>query len=407
MWMTGLGEWTVMGMAQIYPVVTLGAPGRSESPLNRSAFYPTQSAAMINFESPDSRFSFRVTPNFEGLTLPEGETTFGGWGEGYIDKRHPHTLIHEAMFSFNLWDGAGGGLSLSAGKGFAPYGTDDPMARPVLKYPTNHHLSQILERWTMNLVYLRGGSSIEAGLFGGTEPEGPYDFSNITPFGDSFSFRLTQRFGRGIGPMAEWEVSGSYARVRETHDGRSEVTNLVNTAVRHASQNRFGTVYALAEASRGEPEHQGSYFSILAEAAVAARAHRPYYRVEHATRPEYPREAADGDRFFRYDHEDHAIGATRWLINSFGYEYDLGGYPFISRPFVEVQHHRVRPERGGIRPDDLFGTSNFWSVSFGVRLFLGGSPMRMGAYGVLDPMTVAHRSAEPRPEAPHHHAPRH
>jgi len=72
------------------------------------------------------------------------------------------------------WDVGGGALSLSAGKGFAPYGTCDPMARPGLKYPTNHHLSQVLERWTANASWLRGGWSLEAGLFGGQEPEGVY-----------------------------------------------------------------------------------------------------------------------------------------------------------------------------------------------------------------------------------------
>ena len=33
--------------------------------------------------------------------------------------------------------------SLSAGKGFAPFGTDDPMSRPIFRYPVNHHLAQI------------------------------------------------------------------------------------------------------------------------------------------------------------------------------------------------------------------------------------------------------------------------
>ena len=33
----------------------------------------------------------------EGITQPEGELTFGGWGEGYEDKRHPHTLVHEQL----------------------------------------------------------------------------------------------------------------------------------------------------------------------------------------------------------------------------------------------------------------------------------------------------------------------
>ena len=71
------------------------------------------------------------------------------WGEGFIDRRHPHTYLHELMFSFDdllgKVDGAAR-LSLAAGKGFAPFGTDDPMVRPVLRYPVNHHLAQILER---------------------------------------------------------------------------------------------------------------------------------------------------------------------------------------------------------------------------------------------------------------------
>jgi hypothetical protein len=143
MWMQPLGGgWNVMGMAQVIPVVTAGAPGQSASPLSRTNFYATQPAAMINLESPGSRWVFRFTPNFEGLTIPDGESTFGGWGEGFIDSRHPHTLLHEMMLSFNVWNPDGVSGSISAGKGFAPYGTDDPMARPVLKYPTNHHLSR-------------------------------------------------------------------------------------------------------------------------------------------------------------------------------------------------------------------------------------------------------------------------
>jgi len=39
------------------------------------------------------------------------------------------------------------GVSLAAGKGFVPFGTDDPMTRPFAAYPVNHHLAQILERY--------------------------------------------------------------------------------------------------------------------------------------------------------------------------------------------------------------------------------------------------------------------
>jgi hypothetical protein len=33
-----------------------------------------------------------------------------------------------------------------------------------------------------------------------------------------------------------------------------------------------------------------------------------------------------------------------------------------------------------------FGDDRFWSLSAGFKLFLGGDAMRMGSYGVLDPM---------------------
>src|SRR5690606_34980716 len=116
------------------------------TPPDETGLYLTQLAVMFNVESPASRVVLRSTLNLEGLTQSDGELTFGAWGEGFLDKRHPHTLVHELMLSANLWRFGGGSLSVSVGKGFAPYGTDDPMSRPVAKYPTNHHLSQILER---------------------------------------------------------------------------------------------------------------------------------------------------------------------------------------------------------------------------------------------------------------------
>lgn len=390
------GGWHLMGMAQVYPIVTAGAPFSDDSPLHETEFYATQPAAMVNLESPGSQVVLRTTLNFEGVTQEEGELTFGGWGEGFIDKRHPHTLLHELMLSANLWNAPGGAVSVSAGKGFAPYGTDDPMSRPVVKYPTNHHLSQLLERWMVSGVYLhRSGFSVEAGVFGGAEPEGPYDLSNIRSFGDSWSARVTQRFGEGFGPLAAWEVSGSYADVAEAHGEEKERTRLMNGAVRHAGRYGFGGLYALVEASRSEPEEEDGYFALLGETLLEHGPHQPYYRVEYATRPEYEREGAPGtEDFFRYDHDAHPAGATRWLINSLGYAYELTGYPISARPFVEVQHNWVRPERGGpeFAPEALFGTDSFWSVSAGFRIFFGGDPMRMGTYGVLDHMTAMHRT---------------
>jgi hypothetical protein len=358
---------------------------------------------MINIASPSSRIVLRTTLNFEAWTQRDGELTFGGWGEGFIDSRHPHTFVHEAMLSANWWDVGGGALSLSAGKGFAPYGTDDPMARPAVKFPTNHHLSQVLERWTVNAAYLKSGWSLEAGLFGGGEPTGPHDFSNIESFGDSWSARVAKRFGGDAGPSAAWELSASYASIEEEHHGDALVTRLYNTSVRHAQPYSFGTLYALVEGSKSDPESTKGYYSVLGEASLSTGSqsrHQPYFRVEYATRPEFERLGPPGTpEFFRYDHDaHHELGATRWLITTIGYSYETSGLPVSVRPYVELQQNRVRGERGNIDPRNLYGSRDFWGLSAGARIYLGGGPMRMGSYGALDPMTAGMRpraSAKP------------
>ncbi|HEU0016261.1 MAG TPA: hypothetical protein VFQ45_21460 [Longimicrobium sp.] len=389
------GGWNLMGMAQVFALGTRGAPGLDASPLAQTEAYLTQPVVMANLESPGQAFTLRATLDFEALTMPDGELTYGGWGEGFIDKRHPHTLVHELMLSANLWRAAGGSLSVSAGKGFAPYGTDDPMSRPAAKYPTNHHLSQALERWTLNAVYLRGPWSVEAGLFAGAEPEGPYDMSNYRGFGDSYAARVIRRFG-GTGTLAHFELSGSYAMISGRHGGHHEHTTLTNAYFRHQGGHGRLTLYNLVEASRSEPhgEDQG-YYSVLGETLAALGPHAPYARVEYSTRPEFAREApTGGDGFFRYDHDAEPVGATRWLITTLGYGLRTSRFPAGSLPFVELQHHRVRGERGAVDPALLFGDDSFWSLTAGVRLFLGSSgPMRMGSYGVLDDMTWMHRAA--------------
>lgn len=92
-----------------------------------------------------------------------------------------------------------------------------------------------------------------------------------------------------------------------------------------------------------------------------------------------------------------------------GISQTVGELPASFRPFLELSHNRVWHERGPahLQPDQLFGESSFWSVTVGARLFLGGGPMRMGTYGVLDDMTAGMR-AVPEPHSPgdhddHHH----
>jgi hypothetical protein len=389
MFMRQLGRgWHVMGMAQVYPIVTAGFGSDANAAIRTTELYLTQPVLMANLEGPASRVVLRTTLNFEGLTQDDGELTFGAWGEGFLDKRHPHTLLHEAMLSVNFWDVAGGALSLSAGKGFAPFGTDDPMARPVAKFPTNHHLSQILERFLVGAAYRRSGWSVETAVFGGTEPAGPYDFSNIESFPNSWSARIARRFGGG-GLLAEWEVSASYGHVVEEHDDDERTSRLLNGYVRHDRVHRFGHLYGLVEASLSEPAgEEDGYWSVLGEAQLRRGLHQPYLRLELATRPEYARAGAPGAAaFHRYDHAAEPIAATRWFIASAGYNYLLTRLPVSARPFLELQFNNVVHERGDVAARELFGTIDFFSFTGGVRLYFGGGPMRMGSYGVLDSMT--------------------
>lgn len=395
-------RWSVHWMAQVFPVVTAGEPFGRETHLTRREAYLTQPAIMANLASPGGRLVLRTTLDFEQFSQPDGEFTFGGWGEGFIDKRHPHTLVHELMLSANTLDTELGSFSLSAGKGFAPYGTEDPMGRPVVKYPTNHHLSQILERWTVNATWLhRSGWSLEAGVFGGNEPQDAYDFSNIESFGNSWSARLAKRFGAGA-----WETSVSYASVTEEHGAAEETTQLVNGAIRYAGKVGGSRLYTLLEGSLSDPDEGEGFWSVLAEAQLDRAGHQPYARVEYAIRPEYHRNGAPGtEEFFRYDHDTHADGATRWLISTLGYGFQPSGTGRISsRPFVEVQHHHVSSERGGVDPELLFGKRSFWSMSAGFRVFIGGGPMRMGSYGALDAMAPSgsRATATAAPMTSHH-----
>lgn len=395
---TFAGGGRIAGMAQVFPVFTSGLAD-SGSPLADSGFYLTQPAAMINVEDAERRWVLRVTPNLEALTQEDGELTFGGWGEGFLDARHPHTVLHEFMLSYNVWNTSRGSFSISGGKGFAPYGTDDPMSRPSVKYPTNHHLSQILERFTANLAWIHGPWSVEAGLFGGAEPDGPYDFSNARSFGDSWSTRVVRRFGPSTMGQAEWELGASFARVDEgahgghadedgegDHHGSEAPTGLFNVSLRLDQRSSSG-LYGLVEYSRSDPAEATGFWSFLTEVAWQAGRHAPYLRVERATRPEFPREGPEAPGFFRYDHEDAPMGATRWTIASLGYGYTLTQGSASLRPFVEVQLYDVGSGDGIPSVSDVLGDTRFGAVSIGARLFLGGDPMRMGTYGVLDPMT--------------------
>jgi len=195
MLMAQLGDFNIMAMAQAVPTFTAGVPAEAGTALDRTGGYLPPPAPMAHPTNHDGSIALHTTLNIESFTQPHGELSYGAWGEGFIDKRHPHTVLHEFMLSWNRGT-ASKGVSISAGKGFAPYGTDDPMSRPVVKYPTNHHLSQVLERWVLSGVFAYRTWGIEAGIFGGDEPSGPYDLGNYQHFGNSWSARVTRRLGK-------------------------------------------------------------------------------------------------------------------------------------------------------------------------------------------------------------------
>jgi hypothetical protein len=81
--------------------------------------------------------------NLEGATLRRGELDAGAWGEGYVDRRHPHAYLHELIVGVESPPAALAG-SIYGGRGFVPFGSDDPMTRPFVSYPVHHHLAQII-----------------------------------------------------------------------------------------------------------------------------------------------------------------------------------------------------------------------------------------------------------------------
>ena len=167
-----------------------------------------------------------ATLNLEGLTIPDGELAPGDWGEGFMDRRHPHTYAHELVLSYVEALRPSISASLSAGKGFAPFGTDDPMSRPIFRYPVNHHLAQILER-AVAIGGIRAGPLLaEAGLFNGDEPERPGQWPRISRFGDSWSARLTllpMSQARAAGFACRGSLPGASTRLR---DGSEQVERL-------------------------------------------------------------------------------------------------------------------------------------------------------------------------------------
>jgi hypothetical protein len=344
------------------------------------------------------RFRATGTINLEGLTMKHGELALGGWGEGFVDRRHPHTTVHELTLAapdlLGRLDGAGR-LGVVIGKGFVPYGTDDPMSRPFVRYPVNHHLSQILERAVAIVQYSAGPATFEASLFDGDEPEHPSQWPLLkTPegvwrFGDSWSTRLTIR------PAEGFELQGSLAKVREPENRAGGVLDVhrASASVRWEKNTGWGTRYVLAEWARTS-EFSGTllFHSLLAEAMVRHGRWSAAYRYERTERPEEER-LFDPFHTMRPAPDNSIVGISRWTLHSVHLSGDAWSTKRGVRltPFAELTVGAVRKVGGGIfDPVALYGSNNVQQLSLGLAFDFGMRDHRMGRYGVLAPMEMMH-----------------
>lgn len=346
--------------------------------------YLTQPTIMAQLDPWGGLLSLKGTLNFEGATIKRGELNAGIYGEGYIDRRHPHTYLHELVLTSErrFFGDRTSGVSMTVGKGFAPFGTDDPMARPFEKYPINHHLAQILER-TVAIGALRAGRWIfEGGAFNGDEPTSPGDIPNRNRYLDSWSGRIT------FVPWPHGEFQTSYARVKspENPNGDGADQRKRSASIRLEDVQHSG--YALLEWAR-TGDYVGSsrtfaYTSVLAETWARYDRLNGALRIERTERPDEQR-LVDAFRTPVPATDLSIAGRSRWTIIAARAAASLmNAGAFSVEPFAELARARVSPtlRPSGFDPRQFYGSDRIWSVSVGAKLGFGMSHMRMGRYGV-------------------------
>ena len=371
-------------MAQAVPVVTSANPTPGGRPRTEAAL--TQTVLMARAGWWRGRAALDVALDAEGVTMPGGELSLGAFGEGFADRRHPHTYLHELMLS-GLARVGPVAFSASGGRGFAPFGTDDPMVRPLARYPVNHHLAQILERGLLVGAARYGPAMLEAGTFTGEEPRHPSSLPLARRFGDSWAVRGTML------PAAWAELQASYARLSSPEVANGFGLDQRKQSVSARAGSRDGARYALAEWARTvERDHTRrvdafSYESALVEASVRAGPFGLALRVEQTDRPEEER-LPDPFRTARPATDLHISGITRWRTASLHVDAPavtwgtVGGVPFIEVTRLAAS---ARDPRALFSPDAFYGGSRFWMLTGGVRIRAGASHDRMGRYGVARP----------------------
>ena len=390
-WAAGLG-------ARLIPVATHASPAMAGE--DRTEGYLTQPVLMAHASVPGGRIALSGMLNLEGATIGRGELNAGIWGEGYFDRRHPHTYLHELTATgWLLGDrSAARALTLTAGRGFAPFGTDDPMARRFVKFPANHHLSQLLERYVGVAALRVGPAAVEGALFSGNEPTSPEDLAGLDRFADSWAARVT------IFPAGAFELQGSMARVDSPElppAAESEHRKWSLSARVERGAPAGEGEYALVEWARTDELFSGErayeFSTFLAEGVVTRRGVEVGARFERTTRPEEER-LVDPFRTPVPHHDVSILGATRWNILSARLalaRWDEG--TLRARPFVELSRAAAEKvfEQQVFDPGAFFGDDRIWNLSLGVRLEAGERHGRMGRYGAA--------TARALPGAEHHH----
>lgn len=329
----------------------------------------------------------RAMLDFEGATLRRGELTPGAYGEGYVDRRHPHTYLHELVATVHSPRWRGASASLTAGKGFAPFGTDDPMARPLLRYPANHHLAQILERLLVVGAVRWRPLVLEYGAFNGDEPESPRDAPNAVNAWNSRAARLT------VVPIAGLELQGSGARVTSPESPIGHGFDHHKTSLSARGRSRVGRTeaYALAEWARTDlvlrDRREFRLATTLVEASAQRGSLRAAARVERTLRPEEERFAENPFRTRFPTAEVHIIGTTRFDIGTLHVAGEWRRAGLSLAPFAEASLARARAVTVPtfFVPRDFYGRATIRTLSAGVRIGAGGGHGRIGRYGSAVP----------------------
>jgi hypothetical protein len=397
---------SISAMAQAIPLVTRADPTAGSRTLTEG--YVAQPIIMAHASA--GMWRGIATLNFEGLTLDRGELSTGGYGEGYVDRRHPHAYVHELLIGHEHTVGSWQ-ASLFAGRGFVPFGSDDPMSRPFVKYPINHHLSQVLER-VVAVGAVRYGRIIgELATFNGDEPVGPGTEPDFSRFGDSWAARATML------PIDGAEVSASYAKVTSPElragGGLDQHKSAVTARFERGGSDDWR--YAHGEYARTDDRDRGTTITtlttLLAEGGFCRRGVILSGRFERTDRPE-EEPLLDPFRVVRPATDLHNLGVSRWTTvtaSVAGPRFSRG--PIIGRPFVEAAWITASPGTppGLFSADLRYGASRMTMLSLGMRLRAGMAHQRMGRYGValagpstdmsgmdMDHMKMSHARVEGR-----------